>query len=238
MKKLLTFLLTASMLLAMLPLSLPAFAADEVPTVFYVKHGASGDGLTEQTPGSFATVISTINQNYGAGDTVTVKIVKGDWDNVATAESADLPNVYHASMADIPEHSATIILTSADAANPSRIVHTNTYEQVNDKGANIALTGPTVFKDIKLIDTRINHHWEVYQVGNDLTIDSGTTWYRATYDSTNGVYKFEGMAYPGSINLGARSSKTYNSPVTFTLVDGAFPNFQHIPTPATTPREL
>ena len=126
--------------------------------VYYVQHGATGNGLSESTPGSFATVVAIINASYDADDTVTIKIVKGEYDDVASVKKADLGNVFHASMADIPAHAATLLITSADPASPSRLAWTNTYMAENNKGKNITLTGPTILKDIKMIDSRINYY--------------------------------------------------------------------------------
>ncbi len=198
------------------------------PSCNYVQHGAAGDGLTLEAPGSFATVVAAINEKYSAGDTVTIKIVKGEWDDVATATSAQLSSVYHASMADIPEHAATIILTSADAANPSRLAWINDYQTVNNKGTNIALTGPTVLKDIKMVDSRINHYWCVYTRGHSLTIDTGVVWKASSYNSTTEVFSFEGRGSTPEISGAARNDNdpfTFSSPLTLEFADNSFGNF-------------
>ncbi len=228
MKKFLSFLITVAMVFGLVPFSLPAFAENEVPMVFYVKHGATGDGLTDQTPGSFATVIATINQNYGAGDTVTVKIVKGNWDDVASTTSDKLGSVYHASMADIPEHEATIILTSLDPSNPSRLAWKNDYQTENNKGTNINLTGPTVLKDIKMVDSRINHYWCVYTRGHSLKVDTGVVWKNSSYNADTDIFTFEGKNAVPEISGASRSDSdpfTFSSPVILEFADNCFGNF-------------
>ena len=196
--------------------------------VYYVQHGATGNGLTKDTPGSFATVVADINEKYGADDTVTIKIVKGEYDDVASVKKADLGNVFHASMADIPAHAATLLITSADPASPSRLAWTNTYMAENNKGGNIALTGPTILKDIKMIDSRINHYWDFYCMGYDLKIDSGVKWYSSSYNATSDAFTFEGRSYSGGIGGGARQTKTFTSPQVIEFADNATKGFSYI----------
>ena len=201
---------------------------DDKEIVYYVKHGATGNGLSESTPGSFATVVAIINASYDADDTVTIKIVKGEYDDVASVKKADLGNVFHASMADIPAHAATLLITSADPASPSRLAWINTYMAENNKGKNITLTGPTILKDIKMIDSRINYFWDFYCMGYDLKIDSGVKWYSSSYNATSDAFTFEGRSYYGGINGGARQTKTFNSPQVIEFADNATKGFSYI----------
>ncbi|MBE6572543.1 MAG: hypothetical protein E7656_09885, partial [Ruminococcaceae bacterium] len=201
---------------------------EDEEAVYYVQHGATGNGLSESTPGSFATVVAIINASYDADDTVTIKIVKGEYDDVASVKKADLGNVFHASMADIPAHAATLLITSVDPASPSRLAWINTYMAENNKGKNITLTGPTILKDIKMIDSRINYFWDFYCMGYDLKIDSGVKWYSSSYNATSDAFTFEGRSYYGGINGGARQTKTFTSPMLIEFADNATKGFTYL----------
>ena len=232
----LSLILSVCMVLSMCAIT--SFASDETAEldsqpVYYVRQGATGNGLSATTPGSFATVVADINSKYGAGDIVTVKILKGEYDDVVslTADASEtieqkLAKAAHACMEDIPAHTATLLLTSADPNNLSRLAWSNDYQPVNHKGSNITLTGPTILKDIKMIDARINYYRDFYCMGQSLKVDTGVKWYCCKYAS--GTFTFEGRNYTGGIGGGARVTKTFKSPVLIEFADNTTSPFTYL----------
>ena len=74
--KLLSVILSLAMLVSMCGVTTFADGTEPETGVYYVQYGASGDGLSAETPaGTLETVISAINASYGAGDNVTVYIM-------------------------------------------------------------------------------------------------------------------------------------------------------------------
>ncbi len=205
-----------------------AYRATGEDVCYYVQQGAAGSGLTEANPGSFATVISAINKNYGAGDTVIIKIVRCANDEITSIADVTEEKVNELSfpaVSSIPAHEATIVLTSADTANRSIVSFNNGFSLKDNMGGNINFSGPTIFKDIDVVDSRINHYWDMYAIAYDVKVDSGVNWYRPKKSST--TYTVKGTPYTGGIGGGARDTRTFVRPYTIEFADGSFSNFTY-----------
>ncbi len=184
-----------------------AYRATGEDVVYYVKHGATGSGLTEQNPGSFATVIDNINSKYTADDTVIIKVIKADneADSYASGSTIEI-----ASIADIRAHEAMLVITSADTENPTWLTHANGKYQfaTNDTGSNVELSGPLTLENINVVDARTKHHCDLYTNAYDFKIGEGVNWYSARYDSTKAVLNFKGAAWNGAISGASRGNST------------------------------
>ena len=188
---------------------------NESGAVFYVQHGASGNGLTEATPGSFEYVVQTINKVYGKGDTVTIKVVKAP--NEADSYT-DLSTIGLACWNDIPAHEAMLVITSADKNNQSWITNRNQYATSGYISTNIEISGPLTLKDIKIVDPRMDYYGDIYANAHDFIICEGVKWYRPIY--SGGTLKLTGYNSQSSVNGGSRSTKTFYTEAVIELGDG------------------
>ena len=198
--------------------------------VYYVQHGATGNGLTLETPGSFKTVISAINELYTADDTVIIKIVKTanekDSYTVVSAEEAQegditaINQIALASIADIPAHEAMIVLTSADPEDLSWLTQVNSYSLTNsdNNGGNVELSGPTTITNIKLLDNRNNWHSDFYTDAHSLKLCSDIQWYSPK--ASGQTLNLKGEITQTLVHAGSRSTKTFNTSAVIEIEDG------------------
>jgi len=184
--------------------------------VYYVQHGATGDGLSLENPGSFATVVEDINKKYGAGDEVTIKVVKAA--NEADTYT-DLSTIALACIKDIPNHTAMLVIESADAENLSWLTTHQAYATSGYISTNVEITSPLTFKNIKIVDPRMDWYGDFYVNATNFTIGEGVTWYQPTY--ANNTLTLNGKARMSGIHGGSRSTKTFNTAFTVEFADGA-----------------
>ena len=184
--------------------------------VYYVQQGATGDGLSLETPGSFATVVEDINKKYGAGDEVTIKVVKAA--NEADSYT-DLSAIALACIKDIPNHTAMLVIESADAENLSWLTTHQSYATSGYISTNVEMTSPLTFKNIKVVDPRMDWYGDFYVNATNFTIGEGVTWYQPTY--ANNTLTLNGRARMSGIHGGSRSTKTFSTAFTVEFADGA-----------------
>ena len=205
-----------------------SYRATGEEVAYYVQQGATGNGLTASTPGSFTTVVNAINANYGKDDTVTIKVVRcasDDNTTITDATEAKVNALAFPTLNGIPAHEAMLVITSADEANRSIVSFNNGFSLANDKGGNIEYSGPVTLKNIDVVDARINYRWDMYLNAHDFKLDTGVNWYRPTKSGT--TYTVKGTSYTGGFGGGSRSTKTFDTSMVAEFTDGSFSNFTY-----------
>ena len=192
------------------------YITSDADVVYYVQQGATGNGLSLATPGSFATVVAAINASYGKGDEIVIKIVKapGEADSYT-----DISKISLAAVSEIPAHEAMLVLTSADEDDLSWLTHVNNYTMDNstNNNANIELSGPVTIKNVKLLDNRNNWHGDIYANAHDFKICSSVEWYSPV--AKDGALNLKGAKSEATVNGGSRSSKTFTTEAVIELGD-------------------
>ena len=190
--KLLSVLLALCMILSMT--GFMASAVVSVPTEYYVKYGGTGDGRSYDSPiGTIAGVIGAINADgHTAGDNVTVYLVptgneptKEQLNITKATEGISAPVVQDTSLGFISfqapnvAHSATITYTTynydAETDNKMILANGNSVSSGNnrDGSAHMYISGPSVFKDLYIIDLRMDGSaWDFYGQTHDVTIEN------------------------------------------------------------------
>ncbi|MBR5553172.1 MAG: metallophosphoesterase [Clostridia bacterium] len=191
--KFLSVLLGLCMILSMASFTVVAGDSEAV-TEYYVKFGGTGDGRSYDSPiGTIAGVIGAINADgHTAGDNVTVYLVptgneptKEQLNITKATEGISAPVVQDTSLGFISfqapnvAHSATITYTTynydAETDNKMILANGNSVSSGNnrDGSAHMYISGPSVFKDLYIIDLRMDGSaWDFYGQNHDVTIEN------------------------------------------------------------------
>lgn len=183
-RKLLSFFLALCMVVGLVPtVAFSAFAdgaatgntvPDGYKAVYYMADGGTGDGKSYDSPaGSAQAVVTAINADgYTTGDEVLVYMIPsvkiGDTLTQSVAESmVSLNHTVH--------HDARITYTTyqynASTANYAVLAMVAQYAQ-NSLNVGVRPQGPTVFKDIAILDTWIDYRSDCNAQGYDFTYDN------------------------------------------------------------------
>ncbi|MBE6571139.1 MAG: hypothetical protein E7656_02690 [Ruminococcaceae bacterium] len=203
--KFLSVLLGLCMILSMASFTVVAGEGEAV-TEYYVKYGGTGDGRSYDSPiGTIAGVIGAINADgHTTGDNVIVYLVptgneptKEQLNITKATEGIDAPVVQDTSLGFISfqapnvAHSATITYTTynydAEADNKMILANGNSVSSGNnrDGSAHMYVPGPSVFKDLYIIDLRMDGAaWDFYGQNHDLVIEN-VDWRRTSKPDAN-----------------------------------------------------
>ena len=194
----------------------------EAAAVFYAQFGASGSGLSEESPmGDLAALIDLINTEFGAGDEVTIKVIPaenqptdGKWDSAEDSVFLEIGN--------LPSHAATLTITSIDPDAKSYVAFYNSWAE-SGAGGHWINNGPKVMKDITIIDNRTDN----------ATRDINLNYHSCKFENANVVVipKAFGYAFTnwkdrsGHFSIGGnRNNGTFATGNTFITLDAAMIN--------------
>ncbi len=196
-------------------------------SLYYVQYGATGTGLTYDSPvGTIEEVIKAINADgWGEGENVTVYLVPTG--NEPTKEQLDLTAAKTGVDAPITEdtilgfiwyqtpnvaHKATITYTTynygAEGVEKMILSNGNSVASSNhrDGSTHMFLCGPTVFKDIYVIDIRMDGSaWDFYTQSHNFELYN-VDWRKTT---RSGKLGYTGKAWNSHFYLGNHSSLTH-----------------------------
>lgn len=130
---------------------------------FYVKYCGTGDGLSPQSPaGSVNAVKSIINSSLGEGDIANVWIMQDDSEDFEPLDFADAERKTHKmtvwknSDEENIKHTAKIVVSTYIPEGETQEDTSSVYMAFSEsiaKNSILELTGPTEFKNIKIVAT-------------------------------------------------------------------------------------
>ncbi|MBR5552387.1 MAG: hypothetical protein IKV98_00905 [Clostridia bacterium] len=143
-----------------------------VPTEYYIKKGATGDGLSAESPmGSVINIVNKINADgHEEGDLVTVYVIDSGEGKKEVIDSDCVLGYNNNSANQVPEHKATIKWTSYDPDEVISIIGHVNYQGGDSNAAHWTVSGPSIFEDINIVDMRTSknggtdiylNHWPV-----------------------------------------------------------------------------
>ena len=141
---------------------------------YYIKLNGSGDGRSFESPaGSVEEVVRSINSDgHGKESSVTVYVIPSDEPPHSPGDTITLEEFNFLSLNHTVHHEAEIRFTTYnyDQADGSMAVLAlnNTFGYMANIG--IAIQGPTVFENIKLLDCRTDYRTDINAQGYDLEL--------------------------------------------------------------------
>ena len=188
--------------------AVPASAAEKV---VYVKNDATGDGSSASSPiGTLDAALKLLAETGG-----TVKIVDEVTVAANTLATAQVPEYYVE-----PAHDRQITITSADSANKAKLVF-------DFECTWYALSGPTVFENLKLVNNTFDQPIRLLARGNHITMGEGLEMYlcdtlQTPEDPLTLAGSMKGFAVIGLTNIGAEYDGYMEDDCWITIKSGVY----------------
>lgn len=174
--------------------------------VIYVS--LAGNDSESNTMGTYENPLKTINAaiglinrlGLGENDTATVKII-------TTTESDEWGETGYVTYQNTASHTATIVYTSAD---PSEKAYLSCYGEKGNVSNSLWVHGPSVFKNLKLIDQRADSPRGAYLQGHDVVFEDLEHYYLKTDEAGTlrtkkvSIFMFTNRNGNGSVGAGGR----------------------------------
>ena len=176
---------------------------------YYVINGGTGDGKNAKNPaGSVLEVIKTINADgYTSNDTVNIYIMQRD-DYKVYPKAQNHNKTYWAKDGAKPEnHTAKILVQPYSLDKATELAYSDTLNE----NQIIQLSGPTIFKNIKIVGLKESNNKQLVINGNDLFIDRDVSFDLMTFDSSDA--NEDNKSYHHTFNLTSTEDTVYKTPI-------------------------